>query len=535
MVWRCCRSFARLTIDKRRARLSFDKLRMTEIMRLALALLLALATAESPAPFAWPTPLPTTAPAPQPTVLWSGAAATSFALDVVPLGVSPDGDAQALVRVILHDAQGDVVRLRRGADFDYFTDRGTVQWQTRLRYGGPAAIVSVRDDGPVVLRVVANRPPGLATRQAAFDTRTWRVPRVVAAALGPQLVRIGWFPRVLDGDVAIYRIDATGRRTLAAKLHPPASSWDDDAVRPAGAVRYAVVLPDRAEAEVGATTPPPLPASTIDAIRGKSAWLAFSGDPLDDASYAKLDVDRIVSTARRAGLRSVELRLAYGAFDEVTPAAKRTIDGLIDRFAESGIAVIGWTVPRTVAADDLSRAVAVARYRTPRGNGVTGLAVDLERGAEFLGTGAAGYAALGAYLGMLRRAVGPHVLLVATVEDPYLEHLDGSTFPYASIARSADVLQPMSYWRMLGSAPGSDAVGAAVAGSIALTRRLAARDVPIDLGAQSGVLSVRGAPPGNEVTAAVSAGRAAGAIGVAFYDLTGTGPAQWDAIARLAW
>ena len=504
-------------------------------MRLVLVVLAVLMTAESSAPFVWPTPLATSAPAPQPTVLWGGSPATSFALDVAPLGVSPDGDARALVRVILHDSQGGVARLRRGADFDFFTDRGTVQWQTRLRYGAPAAIVSVRDDGPVVLHVVANRPPGLPTQQAVYDTRAWRMQRVVAAALGPQLVRVGWFPRVRDGEVAIYRIDAAGHRTLAATLHPPASSWDDGTVLPDRAVRYAVALPQRAEVEVGANTPPPLPASTIDAMRGKSAWLAFSGDPLDDASYAKLDVERIVSAARRAGLRSVELRLAYGAFDEVTPAAKRTIDDLIDRFAESGIAVIGWTVPRSVAADDLARAVAVAQYRTPHGSRISGLAVDLERGEEFLGDGPRGYAALSAYLGRLREAVGPHVLLIATVEDPYLEHLDEGKFPYREIAHDADVLQPMTYWRMMGPWDTPEKVRAAVAGSVALTRRLAARDVPIDVGAQTGVLSARGAPPGAEVTAALQAGRAAGAIGVTFYDLTGTGPAQWDAIARLTW
>jgi hypothetical protein len=62
------------------------------------------------------------------------------------------------VRVVLHDAQGNLTSLRHGADFDYFSDRGSVQWQTRLRFGGPAAIVSVRDDGPVNVRVVANRP-----------------------------------------------------------------------------------------------------------------------------------------------------------------------------------------------------------------------------------------------------------------------------------------------------------------------------------------------------------------------------------------
>src|SRR6202790_5426950 len=88
------------------------------------ALVLLVLTAQSPLPFAWPTALPSSAPAPQPTVLWSGAPAASFALAVEPLGVSPDGEARALVRVVLHDAGGNVVRVRRGADFDYFTDRG---------------------------------------------------------------------------------------------------------------------------------------------------------------------------------------------------------------------------------------------------------------------------------------------------------------------------------------------------------------------------------------------------------------------------
>jgi len=493
---------------------------------------------ESPQPlgsFAWPTPLPSTAPAPQPTVLWSGAPAASFALDVAPLGVSPDGEAQALVRVVLRDAQGAVVRLRRGADFDYFTDRGEAQWQTRLRYGGPAAIVSVRDDGPVQLRVVANRPAGLGEQHASFDTRAWRTPRTVAAAAGPHLVRVGWFPQVRDGAVRVYRADARGARTLAATLRAPSSSWDDGAVQPGRVAHYIVERPHAAAAFVHANVPPELPASTVDAIRGKSAWLAFSGDPLDDASYAKLDVDQIVATAVRAGLRSVELRLAYGAFDEMTPDAKATIDRLIDGLASHRIAVIGWTVPRAAAFDDVARNAEVAAYRTPGGHALTGLAVDLERGEEFLGSGPRGYAALRAYLGVLRRATGPHVLLIATIEDPYLEHLDQTKFPYREIARDADVLQPMTYWRMMGPWDTVPKVQAAVAGSVALVRQLAGRDVPVDVGAQTGVLSKRGAPPGDELAAAIDASRRAGAIGVTFYDWSGTGPEQWDAIARAAW
>jgi hypothetical protein len=499
------------------------------------ALVLVALTAQSPQPFAWPTALPSTAPAPQPAVLWSGSPAASFALDVEPLGVSPDGEARALVRVVLHDAGGNVVRVRRGADFDYFTDRGEAQWQTRLRYGGPAAIVTVRDDGPVHVRVVANRPPGLTEQRATYDTRDWRLPRVVAAAVGPHLVRLGWFPRLRAGRVRVYRVDARGRRTLAATLPAPASLWDDAAARPGAVARYLVVRAAAGAIAVQANVPPELPPSGVAALRGKSAWLAFSGDPLDDASYAKLDVDEIVATAVQAGIHAVELRLAYGAFDEVTPDAKATVDRLIDALVAHHVAVIGWTVPRAPSFEDLARNAAVAAYRTPSGSAVTGLAVDLERGEEFLGSGPRGYTALRTYLGALRRAVGPHVLLVATVEDPYLEHLDGSTFPYAAIARDADVLQPMTYLRMLGPWDSVPKVQTAVAGSVALVRRLALRNLPIDVGAQTGVLGKRGAPPGDELAAAIDASRRAGAIGITFYDWTGTGPEQWRAIAQAPW
>ena len=93
----------------------------------------------------------------------------------------------------------------------------------------------------------------------------------------------------------------------------------------------------------------------------------------------------------------------------------------------------------------------------------------------------------------------------------------------------------MTYWRMLGPWDSVPKVQTAVAGSVALVRRLAERDVPIDVGAQTGVLSKRGAPPGDELAAAIDASRRAGAIGVTFYDWAGTGPEQWDAIAKAGW
>ena len=498
--------------------------------RLAFASLLLAAGAALVAnaqPLAWPTPLPRSTPAPQPTQLWSGAPASAFALTVEPLGVTPDGEARALVRVALRDPGGAPTLLRRGGDFTFRVDRGSVQWQTRLRYGGPAAIVAVRDAGPVAIHVVANQPPSLGAARAGFATRA--EPVVVAGALGPHLVRLGWFPRVRRGSVRIARVVAGGAAVTAAVLRAPVSSWDDGAVTPGRVARYVVVLPGSRHA-VRAVVPAELPAADAQVLRGTAAWLAFSGDPLDDARYTALDVDQIVATAVRARLRMVELRLAYGAFAETTAAAQPTIDALIDGLTTHGIRVLGWTVPRTPAADDLAEATAVAAIRTPAGNGLSGLAVDLERGEEFLGEGPSGAAALAGYLATLRRAVGPRVLLVATVEDPFLEHLGPATYPYAAIARAADVVQPMVYWRGLGHASGARG---AVAGSIATLRRLIG-GVPIDVGVQTAAIGPHGAPGPDELAAALAESRARGALGVAFYDWSGTDPQQWAVLAAAA-
>ncbi|HTW83825.1 MAG TPA: hypothetical protein VMD91_07150 [Candidatus Sulfotelmatobacter sp.] len=481
-------------------------------------------------PTAWPTPLARSTPAPLPTQVWSGAPASSFTLTVEPLGVSPDGSARAVVRADLRDASDAPTRLRRGGDFDFSVDRGSVQWQTRLRYRGPAAVVAVRDAVAVTIRAHANEPAGLGSAHARFDARAI-APTVVAGAIGPHLVRVGWFPRVRRGVVRVYRVDERGIRASVptAVVRAPASSWDDGTVRPGAVARYLVALPGGTHA-AHALVPPELPRTDAQAVRGTATWLAFSGDPLDDERYAALDVAQIVDVAVRAHLRAVELRLAYGAFDETTPDAKPTVDALIDGLVTHGVRVIGWTVPRTLDADDLTEACAVAAYRTPAGNGISGLAVDLERGPEFLGTGASGYAALRDYLAVLRRAVGPHVLLLATVEDPYLDRLTAATFPYPAIARAADVLQPMVYWHAFG---GGDPARArrAVAGSLRALRALAP-GVPVDVGLQTAPLGPHGAPSPAELAAALSAAHAGGALGVAFYDWSGTAPAQWEVLAR---
>ncbi|MBD5634723.1 MAG: hypothetical protein IAI49_09620, partial [Candidatus Eremiobacteraeota bacterium] len=211
-------------------------------------------------------------------------------------------------------------------------------------------------------------------------------------------------------------------------------------------------------------------------------------------------------------------------------------DALLDAAAPAGIAIFAWTVPRSTAFEDLATAVAATRFQTARGHTFAGLAVDLERGSEFLGDGPDGYAALTDYLPRLRAALGGAYPIVATVEDPYLEHLDERDFPYAEIAASADALQPMTYWRMLSNrATTPEAVRATLRASYAATQRAAGRRIPLDVGGQASVEGKRGAPPAAEIEAAVSEAKALGALGITFFDWNGTNDAQWRALAETRW
>jgi hypothetical protein len=108
--------------------------------------------------------------------------------------------------------------------------------------------------------------------------------------------------------------------------------------------------------------------------------------------------------------------------------------------------------------------------------------------------------------------------------------------PYAAIAQSADVLQPMAYWRMLSKrARGSVAVRAALRGSYAAIARAAGRAMPIDIGGQTAGEGPAGAPPAGEVAAAVAESRRLGALGVTFFDWNGTTGEQWRALEKSAW
>lgn len=504
-----------------------------------LAAVLVLADCSSLEERPRPLPSPSAMHREKPGVpIFSGPPPARMILDARALGIDPSGAARFLVRAHFADASGAATELLSGGNVDFVPSAGNAQWQTRLRFGGPAAIISTNAEGTIRVRVHADVGPRVPDAQVVLDTRDVPAPRVVVQALGPHSVWAGWFPQVAGDDVTVTRT-APGERLQAKAsaarwtVRAPSSGFRDDSVVPGHTYRYEIALPHGKRTPLHVSVPPELRAGSTSALFGKGTWLSFSPSTLDDDGYDKLDPNVLAREARTADLRSIDIRTTYGAFDEITPEDAPVIDRLIDTAAERGIATIAWTVPRSTSFEDLAAEIAAAGHRTAAGHGFAALNVDLERGEYFLGNGASGYAALAKYLDLLRAALGPHYPIAATVEDPYLEHLTNARYPYAPIAARANVMMPMAYWHVV-LRPGftlSD-VRAAIAGSFAATLRESRRSIPIDVGVQTSPQNAFGAPAPGEIEAAIGEARALGAIGVTCFDWTGTSPGDRLAIAR---
>ena len=503
-------------------------------MKIVLPILLLASLLGTASPTPVPTPEPNASPTPT-GIIYYGEPAVRFSVESRRLGFDPDGNARWLLVAHYYDAQGNTTRIMANSDLDWLSSDGYVQWQTRLRYGQPAAILKTHKNGPLTI-VVRSNTPKLGSKTLHTDTRTWAGSRVVAEPLGPNAIQIGWFPQETIS-AKLVRIDGTGKRKTVADIAGPSSTYRDTAVRPGKHYRYVLYRSDKAPV----TTPvvaalPAAPATIVANAGGKAMWLYFTSNPIDAIYYKHMDPQKIVDQAVRAGLHYVELRTAYGAYWEVTPEAKPTIDAIIDGLAAHGIGTIGWTVPRDTTFEDLQASVRTAYYRTAKGTPLTGLAVDLERGDEFMGGDPNKLDALWMYVQYLRAAMGPKYLIVSTIEDPYLEHLNNVKYPYPQIARFSSVLQPMSYWRMMRRKPTDPAqVRVLLKGSFDRTRALSGRNLPISMGGQTDAEGRNGFPPAAEITASLEISRELGAIGECFFAWDATQPYQWEAIGAYKW
>jgi hypothetical protein len=498
------------------------------MLKLAASLLFAALVAQST-----PTPAPIPTPTPSGPIYW-GKPAVRMTVESRRLGFDPDGNARWLLIAHYWDANGKRTRVMAGGNVDWTSSDGYVQWQTRLRYGQPSAILKTHKNGELTV-LVHSTQPAFAPITVHTDTRTWRGARVVAQALGPHTIQLGWFPQ--ENKIArIVRYDATGALKMLAVIAGPSFTYRDTKVLAGRSYRYVLYRSGYAPVTLRATALDTPPSTSIENASGTAMWLYFTGNPLDQLYFKRLNPKAIVDQAVRAHLHYIELRTAYGAYWEITPEAKPTIDAIIDGLAAHGIGTIGWTVPRDATFEDLQQSVRTAYYRTAKGTRFTGLALDLERGDEFMGGAPEGLDALWIYMQRLRQAIGPKYLLVSTIEDPYLEHLNNKKYPYPQIARFSDVLQPMSYWRMMRRKPTTAAqVEVLLKGSYDRVLYLSGRKLPISIGGQTDAEGPNGYPPADEITASLEISKSLGAIGECFFAWDGTQPYQWDALAAYHW
>ncbi len=310
---------------------------------------------------------------------------------------------------------------------------------------------------------------------------------VVAAALGPEpgaaadLTPAGWFRDAWP---------SRGRRRLAAATLVVAIGLGLTGLASAAA-RWS----PGAMGVTAGSAPRSLPWSLP---YGKGMWI-WQPEHTEGGNAAA-----IIGKAREVGLTHLYVRTGSswdgfyaGPFlDRILPAAHA-----------AGIRVYGWDFPRLISpGDDVNRAVAAVKYRTPTGHRIDGFAADIETPAE--GTALSPEAAT-AYGNGLRDVLGESFPLVAVVPRP--SEWTKTFYPYAEVAGRFDAIAPMVYW--LDREPGRD-----VAGAMADLRPLGKPIFPVGQAYDGGPEGGRpGVPPREELLRFFSVAYDKGADGVSFW------------------
>ncbi len=477
-------------------------------------------------------------------------APNSFRITSSRWRLTPDGTWKAVVHAHYADAAGADLPLVH-AQVAWSASAGKTLDQVHWTYSDPATLLTLAVSHAVTVTAKPvnpqNRTVTLQLAAPADDAASFAC---VAQSVGPHLVNIGWTP--LNDAIGVtsfklYRRESSAAHgRLIASLSGNAHAFHDGGVWPEHHYRYGVVALSSSAAPLHARSnavelTADMPVTSLDAISGKGMFLFFTPDPADpEHGYSSYDIGAVMAQASAAGLSDIELRLAYGSFFEASnPGARAWLDRFIDASAASGIQLLAWEVPRRAMTSDIAEAIAIARYRTPEGNGFSGAALDIENGDDYMGDGDDAKQGMVDYIHQVRQAVGRRYLVVATIVSPRLTHWTNAQYPYARIAPYASVLQPMEYWHYFYETShhvyAQAGVSGAVAGAVTLTKRLAGIDVPVNVAGQSDDLGGTGVPTPDEIGWSLAAAKSSGAIGEMFFDWRGTPADRWSAIGAFAW
>lgn len=269
-------------------------------------------------------------------------------------------------------------------------------------------------------------------------------------------------------------------------------------------------------------------------VNGKPIWAPIAGKGMYFTNYLPhhSDAQAVVQAAKRAGVTHIYAEVAitrYGMYGQ------NSLDRLLPVAHKAGITVVAWIY---TTLEDVGRDVRmtqqVANYRTPTGDKVDGLIMDIE---EITDSGS-----VYTYGQLARAVLGPDMLFVASVFHPFAR----PGYPYAAIAASFNVVAPMDYWHSRENRGYSASDVRSFVSTSIQTIRAAMRaggmtPLPVEETGQfwdmytANEVGLANAPTAEEITADMQTAKDLGAIGVAFYQWQSTTQEEWDTLSGFKW
>lgn len=249
-------------------------------------------------------------------------------------------------------------------------------------------------------------------------------------------------------------------------------------------------------------------------VAGKGAWIAFD-------TYGAMTATALLGRMRREGVTHVYLETGGDRFTE-----RAQLGALLEPAHNLGIAVVAFAwAPLERLGREIHSAGETITYRAPHGGMVDGFAGDFEKNLA--------RPAVREYSAAVRHDLGPSRVYVACIYAPQL----GFRTPIATLARYVNVFAPMDYWLgrrwPFATARAFGFVRTSV-WDLRHARGEGGRAIEViaqtaDVANQSGFGALN--PSAAQVRASARAARAAGALGVSFYELLTQTAAQVAAIA----
>ncbi|MBI4730229.1 MAG: hypothetical protein HY775_12160 [Acidobacteria bacterium] len=273
---------------------------------------------------------------------------------------------------------------------------------------------------------------------------------------------------------------------------------------------------------------------SVAAFKRLGAWVDLYDYSLDPRS-AVADMD-----AR--GVRTVFLQTSRYSRAADIEAPKKD-PGYVGRWVESahaaGMRIVGWYLPGYGDLDrDVRRTVAIARFRSPAGQGFDALGVDIEYKGEVDNDLHKFNAGIATHLRRVRSAVGLFAVGAITPAPlgMAIRPKNWEGFPWDAITRYSDVVLPMAYWsyRKSGSDPQFTCPSNPdycayryTKGNVAASRRLT-KGLPVhDLGGVADNITT------GEVADFARGADESSAYGASLYDYRTTSEEFWAPLARI--